>query len=403
MSKKRILFVDDEPYVLEGLRRMLRGLRQDWDMHFVGSGAAALELLTNERMDVVISDVRMPGMDGVELLTEVMARYPSTVRIALSGQSSREAALKSAGPAHQFLAKPCEAEMLRTTVLRACALRDRLANESLQQLVSSLTSLPSLPSLFREIIKELDSPHVSVQKLGELISQDVAMTAKILQLVNSAFFGLPRRVSSPVEAAVLLGTDTIKALVLSVGIFSQYRGVEFAIDELVRHSMAVGTGARRIAEAQRVSQECCDNSFMAGLLHDIGKLVLVQSFPEQYREITKIAEQAKIPLWQLEMEVLGASHADVGAYLLGIWGLTDSIVEAVAYHHAPHQCVAHAFSPLTAVHAADVFEGEQTPKQGFQLSLDEAYLQRLGLADRIGCWRDAFNRPVMTEGHCAVG
>ena len=220
--KKRILFVDDEPKILEGLQRTLRSMRQEWEMQFAGSGQEALECLSKEPFDVVVSDMRMPGMDGAQLLKEVMRLYPQIARIILSGHSDQEIVLKSVRIAHQYLAKPCEAETLKSVVTRTCALRELLADDAVRRMVSNMDSIPSLPSLYAEIMEEIQSPNASIQRVGKIISKDMGMTTKILQLVNSAFFGLRRHVSSPSQAVSLLGLDTIRALVLSVHIFTHF-------------------------------------------------------------------------------------------------------------------------------------------------------------------------------------
>ena len=184
---KRILFVDDEPNLLEGLGRMLRPLRHTWGIDFARNGPEALDLLARTPFNVIVSDMRMPGMDGAQLLAEVRDRHPTIVRIVLSGQCDREALLRSVRVAHQCLTKPCDVETLRSTVTRACALRDLLENDKLQRLVSRLKSVPSLPDLYHQVMEELESPEPSIQKVGQIIAQDAGMTAKTLQTVNSAF------------------------------------------------------------------------------------------------------------------------------------------------------------------------------------------------------------------------
>ncbi len=392
---KKILFVDDETKILDGLRRLLRPMRKEWDMAFVSSGGEALETLAGDRFDVIISDMRMPGMDGATLLKTVMQQYPQLVRIVLSGQSSEEAAMRSVGVAHQFLAKPCDAEKLKQTIDRAFSLRGVLGNESLKEVLSQTKTLPSLPALYVEVTEELQYPDASVRRIGEIISKDPGMTAKVLQLVNSAFFGLSRQVSSPVEAASLLGTESLRSLVLSVGIFSEFKGTKtpgFDLDALLAHSTRAGGLAKKIAVAEKAPRGAVDDAMMAGVLHDIGKLPLVQNFPESYCEVLDIAEKRNITHCDAEREVLGATHAEVGAYLLGLWGLPDSILEAVAFHHCPRNS-GHgaAFSPLTAVHVADVLEhefretGDAVPRT---TGVDLDYLAGLNLSGRVPAWRD---------------
>jgi len=389
--KTRILFVDDEPYVLQGLCRMLRGLRDEWKMVFAGSGQEALDQMAEKPFDVLVTDVRMPGMDGMALLNRVRRQYPKTVRIALSGQSDQETLIKAVGPTHQFLSKPCDAETVQSTIRRACALREHLADENLQKTISGLTSLPSPSAFCSKMLSELQDPDTSVSRLGELISRDVAMTTKVLQVVNSSYFGLRQRVSTPAAAAVLLGVDTMRSLVLSVGVFSQKPRTGTSrplVERLANHSYRVSALARRIAEAERADKQLKEQIFVAALVHDVGKLVLLDSFPDEYAVLWEWADRQEKPLWMLEKEAFGAAHADVGAYLLGLWGFTDIIVEAVAFHHCPSQCPGQAFDPLSVVHAADALEAEQSSPDAGSADLDVEYLTGIGLADRIDTWRE---------------
>jgi putative nucleotidyltransferase with HDIG domain len=394
---KRILFVDDDANVLEGLRRMLHPFRAEWQMAFARSGPEALEKLDAESFHVVVTDMRMPGMDGAQLLAEVKRRHPQTVRIVLSGHSDKEMILRSVGPAHQYLAKPCDADTLRTLLARACALRELLANESLKRLVTRMSALPSLPNLYAEIVAELQSPTASIQKVGQIISKDVGMTAKILQLVNSAFFGLRRHVSHPAVAAGLLGLETIKSLVLSVHVFSRFEQAKvqgFNLTSVWNHSLATGTLAKEIAGSAGLENKLGDHAMMAGLLHDAGKLVLATGAPEPYQEAVSLARGTGTPLWRLEREVLGTTHAEVGAYLMGLWGLPDPIVEAIAYHHTPSTCLAKDFGPLTAVHVASALEHEAHPADNHEGSheISAEYLTGIRLADRLEDWRGLSRR-----------
>jgi DNA-binding NarL/FixJ family response regulator len=220
--KKRILFADDEALVLEGLQRMLRNMRPEWDMVFVAGGAKALELMEQSPFDVVVSDMRMPGMNGAVLLGEVMKRFPRTIRLILSGHADQELILKCVGSTHQYLTKPCEPDALRAAVRRATELENSLQDQNLRQLISQMDRLPSIPSLYIEIVELLRDPDVGIQEVAEIIAKDMGMTAKILKLVNSSFFGLHRRLSSAAEAASYLGLDTIKSLVLSINAPSAY-------------------------------------------------------------------------------------------------------------------------------------------------------------------------------------
>ena len=389
--KRSILFVDDEPRVLAGMRRMLRGMRHEWDMDFVESGHEALERMASSPIDVVVSDMRMPIMDGAQLLDEVMRRHPHVVRIILSGHSDRQAILRSVGSTHQYLAKPCGATTLKNTISRACELRGILESEPLRRLVARLESVPALPTLYAELMEELKSPHVSMSKVGEIVSKDLGMSAKILQIINSAFFGLPTRVSCPTHAVQLLGLETIKALALTVQVFGGFASPDSALvshEALLRHGLKTAALARAIMKAEKADQSAVDDSFLGGLLHDLGILVLTTHRPESYRDALALMRDEQIPVWDAEKKIFGASHGEVGGYLIGLWGLPMLLVEAVTFHHNPSESVSRELGPLAAVHVAStlVSEGELLSELNDSASVDEGYLQELGVADRLPAW-----------------
>ncbi len=393
--KKRIMFVDDEPKILDGLRRMLRPMRKEWDVSFAENGPAALELMEQEHFDVVISDMRMPGMDGAALLTEVKKRSPDTIRIVLSGQSDRETIFRSVGPAHQFMSKPCDAEKIKKLVSRAYGLRDLVNSDTLKRLVSQVGTLPSLPHLYTEIVNELQSADPSIKRVGEIIEKDVGMSVKILQLVNSAFFGLRDHVNSPSQAANLLGLDIVRSLVLMVHVFTEledFRIPNFRIQSVYNHSLAVGACAQSIARFQRAEKTICHDASTAGFLHDSGKLILAVNLPDEYGKTIAISRNEKIPIWEAEKKVFHTTHAEVGAHLLGLWGLPNSIVAAVAFHHNPEMSLDIQFSSLTAVHTANVFAFEHQGKneeEDILPKINYEYLSELGLDHCVSQWREA--------------
>jgi HD-like signal output (HDOD) protein/CheY-like chemotaxis protein len=386
---KRILFVDDEPMVLKGIERSLRSIRGQWEMEFAGSGPDALAIMDGKPFDVVISDMRMPGMDGAELLEQVKAKYPRTVRMVLSGQSDQETILRSVGPTHQYISKPCDVEELKRKLSQAFALRELLDNPSLKEIVSRMDTVPSLPSLYVEMTHALQSPDISIAELGNIIAKDMGMSSKVLQLANSAFFGLSCQVSSPKQAVTLIGTDNIRALVLSVHVFSELRsGLDTQLAFLWPHSCATGGLAMAVARCQGVGQKMMDEAFAAGLLHDVGRLVLASSCGEQYIGVLQEIEKRHALVSDVEQEVFGCTHAEVGAYLLGLWGLPDSIIEAVAWHHTPARSAPTGFSPLIAIHFADNYDHQRNASlsQKEPSQLDEELLKNLGLHDQLKTW-----------------
>lgn len=400
--KKRILFVDDDPMILKGLQRMLRTLQQQWDMEFVESGAQALARMAETPFDVVVSDMRMPGLNGAELLTQVMELHPQTVRIILSGHADKELILQCVGATHQYLSKPCDSESIKAAIQRACGLENQLENDRLKQLVTHMNRLPSLPSLYVEIVEKLNDVEATIEDIGAIIIKDMGMTAQILKLVNSAFFGLPRPVSSPTEAAMYLGMDTIKSLVLTINAFSQFDDLKshgFNLDALMNHSMSTAARAKQIATLQDAPRKLCDECFVSGMLHDTGKLVLAANYPAEYKRVQELVQTEKRSGCAAEKEMFGADHASVGGYLLGLWGLPVPVVEAIALHHSPQLHTSTGFNALTAVHAANALEYERTEPAGSPADsqLNMEYLTTLGLAGCVDGWRENSLTPESQE------
>jgi HD-like signal output (HDOD) protein len=403
---RNLLFVDDEPMVLSGLRRGLHSMRGDWEMEFANSGEEALRAIATQNFDVIVTDMRMPGMNGAQLLKEVRKRSPQTVRVVLSGQCDRETVIQAIGFTHQYVSKPCSAQQLRETINQAVAMRSQLETADLIKVVSQLRSIPSLPASFQAMMEELGRPEPRLNKLAALVSSDMGMTAKCLQLVNSAFFGLRAPVSSPLQALSLLGMDTLKSLILSSHVFREFKsGVLDAkeIGWLWEHSFAVSLCARKIAELQRVSPKQMDDAVTAGLLHDTGKLVLASCLSPEYKMALDLVTEKDISLVEAERQILGCGHAEVGAHLLGLWGLPDPIVEAVAWHLNPSACgsCGTTFSALTAVHAACAYHSSQScSRLSDQTPIDSEYLGQVGLDGREAAWFAACDRSSQTAGKC---
>jgi HD-like signal output (HDOD) protein len=384
---KTIVLVDDDPNMGERLCRLLKPLESEWKMVSVGSGQEALATLAAQRCDVIMTDMRMPGKDGVQLLDEVRTGYPRMVRVLLTEPSDQDAGLRSA---HQCLPKSSSLKIFQSTVTRACAIQELLSNEVLLKLVSGMHTLPSLPTLYREVMQELQSPDASIEKIGKIISKDPGMLTKMLQVVNSPFYGLPRRISSATQAVALLGLEAIKSLVLSMKVFSQFESSTqtfFSLDILWNHGMITGRYARMIAKTQGTEIRDMEDAFTAGLLHDVGLLVLATNVPDQYTETLALMNQGTAE-WEAERQVLGATHAEVGGYLLGTWGLSDPIVEAVAFHHDPGRSTGHTFSPLAAVHIANVLEEQEqaADMDGPAIEADTDYLHACGLDSDLSKW-----------------
>lgn len=389
-SLKRILFVDDERQLLSGLESMLYRFRSTWSMAFVDSAEAALELLKAGDFDVVVSDLHLGGMDGLALLAAVKEQDPGATRIILSGTSDQESVLRAVGIAHQFLAKPCSAEDLKGTIQRSMLLRELLSSERVARVAGRLSALPVVPSLYLEIQRELARPEGSLDAVGKLVARDVGMSAKVLQLVHSAFFGLARRISSANEAVKYLGLDTLSALVLSSRVFERSGALmPERLELLWTHSLRCAAFARALVRLEGGDAKAADQAFLAGMLHEVGLLLLMNDLPEELAEAWKYARRFGLSPSEGERRVIGASHAALGAYLMGIWGLPDPIVQAIAYHHTPGALPHEDFGALTAVHVATALDcgAEGSAFGETEAELDLAHLEYRGLTARLPLWR----------------
>lgn len=390
MTCQRILFVDDEPMVLQGLQRVLRPFRSEWEMLFVGSGPEALQALEAQPFDVIVTDMRMPGMNGAELLKEVVLRHPSMVRIVLSGHADKDLVSQCVGVAHQFISKPCDPAELKALIRNACLLSGKLVDDEVRRIIGAIDSLPSVPDLYLKLKVALNQEEVEPRHLGAIIQMDIGMTAKILKLVNSPFFGLRREISTAQEAVAYLGIDTIKTLVLSNAIFEQSKPFQtklFNISDLWRHSMTVAAGAKAIAQAEGMTVALAEEAFVGGILHDVGVLILASNFPEDYDRVARLVTTEQIMIPTAEQEYFGVTHAEVGAYLLGLWGLPAQILNIVSLHHRVHLQNEGRVTPLIAVHAADVLCGVQDHHPLFETGrLDRAALEQAGLWSHLDTW-----------------
>jgi len=385
MKTPSILFVDDDPNVLQGLKRMLHHKRQDWRLSFANSGAEALAAMAVAPVDVLISDMRMPEIDGAALLSETAKRHPDTIRFILSGQSSKEALLRSVGPCHQFLSKPCEGKVLEARIEAALALRRRLADPKLRAVIGELAVVPSLPRIYSDLQAELETGQPRQDRVEAIVARSPGFAAKMLQIANSAYFQRGRDIHSIWRAINFLGYEIVRTLALSFGITGQLRHRtvgSLPVAWVVERGMLVAALARAIGRAEGLPPETIEDCFSAGVLRDIGFLVLADNFPDRYARVIEAAAQEHVALDLAERAAFGVTHADVGAYLLGTWGLPDSIVQAVSDHHRP-LTGAEPIDAAVAVRLANrlVAEGETEPLSGSPAGLEHF------AEDRLAAWR----------------
>jgi putative nucleotidyltransferase with HDIG domain len=394
MSNKRILLADADSQVLVDFRQ---AMGDEWQVVAVPAAAAALSEMEKEPFDVVVADLDLKEVDGCELLNRIQAASPKAVRFILAGEADHDRVVKKVLGAHQFIAKPLEASKLKATIERALALDHWIPKNSIRELVARIRTLPTIPSLYLEVQAALKSSDATTEQVGAIIAKDMAMMTKLLQVINSACFGLPRKITNPTEAVGLLGFETVNSMVMAIKVLSQFdkvKPVYFSIDRLWRHSTEVARNAKQIAMWHTEDSALADAAFTGGLLHDLGKVVLAANFDEQYRGAQSLALKQNLPLWDVEKEIFGASHGEIGAYLLGLWGMPLELHEIAAFHHHPSRSLVNKFTPLTAVHIANAFEYEtNADKEGLPVpKIDEAYLAQIGVLDCLDGWRSAIKK-----------
>jgi HD-like signal output (HDOD) protein len=379
---KRILFVDDEAQLLDGLRMRLHRLRTKWDMEFVDTGRRALEAMERHPFDVIVTDQRMPEMDGATLLQQVLKRWPQTVRIVLSGYAELDQTVRLVPVAHQYICKPCDAKIVENVIERCLDLQRLLEKPELRNVVGRLGSLPAAPTTYLRLQAAMASETTTVGDIARHISSDTLITAKVLQTVNSGFFRLPKRISSVEQAVGYLGLSTVRNLVVSAEVFTRWpvdnRERSPRLETLQEHASKVAALVHALTSRTQIG----DDAMLAALLHDIGYWVLIKERSDDLAEAQRISKLEAIPMNLAEQLVLGATHAEVGAYLLGIWGFPMPIVEAVAHHHSPEQVPQTEFDALAALciaHAvaepceAQAFDGLTVPHSDVRAE----YLERV--------------------------
>lgn len=384
----RILFVDDEPMILNSLRLRFSRRHPDWDCSFAADGLEALERVDEGAFDVVVTDMRMPGMDGATLLGIIRERHPQTFRVVLSGQMSRDAQLRALPVTHRFHAKPCVPADLEQTIEQALDLSRQLDDQAIARVVGGLQRLPAAPKLYARITRMMADHRVGLNQIARTVDQDPAMAARLLHVANSAFFGVRRQIRTSLEALNWLGVDLTRKLVLSSELavtFGSGASVRL-IEEVQLHATLTARIASRLVPARSARVVST-----AALLHEVGRLVIAGGEPGVFEEIQE-AERSLGDLCAAERSVLGFTHAEVGAYLLNLWGLPLDIVEAVANHHSPSATKGgQGLSHAGAIYVASELAVEARQRSPYapdprKLRLDPQWLRSVGVELKLHEW-----------------
>jgi HD-like signal output (HDOD) protein/ActR/RegA family two-component response regulator len=391
--KKRILFVSEDQALCREFQAHCLGPESAWTVQHVRTEEEALGLCLQQTIAVVVADVNLNGKSGNDVLDAFMRRQPKALRIVISDLADVASTMKCIGQAHHHVLKPCSAQTLLLALQQAFAQEAWLPSGPLQGFIAQMRQVPSPLKAYQQIVQEMKSPSCSLEKIGNLVAQDPAVAAKVLQLANSTVFGRELNVVNPAEAIGFIGLETTKAVVLLAHSFSSFDNLKlarFSIEDLWRHSVDVGRLARQVAVLEKAGEEVAEQAFAAGLLHDIGKLLFAANHSGLFAKVLRLAREQQCNLWEAEAQILpGVGHAELGATVLGIWGLPNSITEAVALHHCPCRQSRNTFSAVTAVHVANILDHENHPDSTILMPsmINTSYLKDMGLDGRVEDWR----------------
>jgi len=331
----KILFVDDEQDVLDGIKRMLNVKKNEWELYFSSNPREAIELLKNN-FDIAVIDLIMPEIDGIHILKLLAEKYPQTIRFAFTGTNNKELITDTINLAHQLLSKPTTRTEIINRIEKALRLKKLFTNKNLAALITGENRLPTLPENYFKMQNELEKEYPSLKIISQIVEKDMTMTAQVLRLVNSAFFSIPKEITSIQEAVNMLGINVIKSIVLYVELFNFTKNLNSKIIKQLniwQHSIKIGLWSKALFSILFPKEITSDSAYIAGLLHDIGYLIISQM--ENYDVEIRAKLKEGLEIFEAEKNIFNANHAEVGAYLLSVWNLPEPVIRAVANHHEP--------------------------------------------------------------------
>ncbi len=398
MATRSILLAVADPQTLIDINRTL-GL--EWETTSVATEAEALGQLEQRAFDALLVDFNLGTPDASELLNQALEKRPETTRFLLAYEADLALVAAKVRGSHQILPKPIEAASLKSRIEDGAG--DSNSNQRGDNLAAEVGAPPTIPPVFSEVLEALDSPGVTKKRVGEIIATDAGLTAEVLRLTRSAYLGLPRNLTEPAEAVESLGLVTIKALVMARRFLAEHSHIKpcyLSLDQLWQHSTKVAHIARDLVLFETMDRRLASQALAAGLVHDLGKVVLVTNFGDLYGRVHSLARKQPVALWDIEKEMFGANHGEIGACLVGMWNLPSCIVEAAAFHHEPPLGEQEHLTPLAAVHIANVLEHQLRPSDEFRVApiINTVFLNQLGLLDRLPVWHAAYaNRGTASE------
>ncbi len=393
MSKQKIsiLFTDDNIAIIESLKRMSTIFSTHWKSFFAVGANEAIELLETKSFDVIVTDLEMPEYNGVKLLKYAQNKFPDTIRVVYSGEFTKESVQKISPFAHRFIAKPCSNEKMLNTIDSTLFIHRVLDKKRIQKVLTSIGSIPSLPKIYTELINRVDDDDFSLKDAAKLISSDVGMSVNILKQIN--LLGVGEEIKSIEQAVTLLGLNSIKSIVLSNHVFTSFKPLyipHFSQEQLIRHSMLTAIFAKEIAFIETGDRSIAESAFVVGVIHDFGTLIFADRFMKKYSTVMNRVHDTQRPIIDVERNVIGVSHAEVGSYLLALWGFPDAILRAVAFHESADTHAMGSEPLLTSIVAANYFahqfdNGDTASDTALE---DSHYFQNSNSLMRLPLWEE---------------
>jgi putative nucleotidyltransferase with HDIG domain len=389
MDKKSILMAVADPRALVDITQ---ALGHGWETTPVSSEADALAQLEQRSFDALLVDFNLGSSDASELLNQAFEKRPGTIRFLLAYEADLAlVAAKVSGP-HEILPKPVEPASLKSRMESKLAPTDAKCDQGGSDPSTDTSASPAVPAVYSEVLKALDLPGVTKNQVGEIIAGDAALTSELLKLTNSSYLGLACDPTGPVEAVESLGLEAVKALVMALRFLAEHSQLKpgyLSLEKLWQHSINVAQLARDLMLFETKDRVLASEALVAGLLHDLGKVVLASNFDDLYGRVHSLARKQPVALWDVEKEMFGASHGEIGACLVGMWNMPSSVVEAAAFHHEPPLGEHQDLTPLAAVHVANVLEHQFRPSDEFRVApvISAPFLNEIGLLQRLPFWR----------------
>ena len=383
----RILLVEDDPLLRELYSSIADDLGSQFHIRTSADAMTALSLIEKEPVDIVVSDLEMPGMSGGEFLTQLERTQPETMRVVISGYTDELAVARCLMFGHRYLLKPVNRKQIVDLMRRVAGLKQKVTQKKIKAILGASHVIPTPPEIYLRLTEALDTPNTSMEELAEIVELDPGLTAKILQIVNSVAFCPVAPVTNVLEGVKMLGVEALRTMILDLHVqkfFDKRIKDKKLLRKIWNHSMKTAVRARELARAENLSAAESQTCFSAGLLHDVGKLIFAAHSGDEFAGIVERSEKKKEPLDKLETEVFGATHADIGAYLLGMWGLPESIVSAVELHHSLDRITTRGFTPLAAVHIAQNLEPQEHRLEPLNLE----FVDRIGVTAKLPAWKE---------------